>query len=280
MTIKEMNEIKEKRGYSYKKLSEYSGIPAVTIQKILSGKTKNPRQATLNALERVLNGAEEIFAGKALSYEMSGFSAGDVNFSGVVKEEMQAYRVKKDGEYTVDDYNALPEDCLTELIDGVFFENEAPVFVHQEIISLVSNSFYNYIKENNGKCRVIASPSNVRLDCDDKTMVQPDLYVICDREKIKRYGIYGAPDFILEVLSPSTRKKDLDLKMHKYWNAGVKEYWIIDPVKKVLITYDFTDNDVIPVIYPFKGKAPVAIYDGKLLIDLDEIGEAVEEYPE
>lgn len=279
MTIKEMKNIKETRGYSYAKLSEYTGIPAITIQKIFAGKTKNPRRATLDALERVLGGDESLFIGKALSYERSGLTSDeDTGDRFLLKEDSDSYTVKHDGEYTLDDYYALPEEKRVELIDGVFYDMSSPQFVHQDIINIVTNSIYNHIKKNKGKCKVIGSPSDVQLDCDNKTMLQPDVYVICNRDKIKGFGIYGAPDFVLEVLSPSTRSKDMSLKLQKYWGAGVREYWIIDPKKRVLITYDFSDEDMIPVIRPLTGKAPVAIFDGKLEIDLDEINESIDEF--
>ena len=280
MTIREMIRIKEDRGYSFSILSEYTGIPAVTIQKIFSGKTKSPRKATLDALERVLNGDESLYAGKAYSYGVNGIHAEEGNDSGVMmfRETPSLYGSKIDGEYTVEDYFTLPEDCRAELIDGSFYVMEAPSYVHQDILNTVNNAFFNYIKNNKGKCRVITAPSAVQLDCDDRTMLEPDLYVICDREKIRKFGIYGAPDFILEVLSPSNRKKDMMLKMAKYGEAGVREYWVIDPAKRTLITYDFTDENMIPVVRPLKGEAPVLIYDGKLTIDLDEINSIIDEF--
>ena len=109
-------------------------------------------------------------------------------------------------------------------------------------------------------------------------MVVPDVIVVCDRDKIKGFGIYGAPDFIAEILSPSTRYKDLSIKVMKYADAGVREYWIVDPKKKVLIVYNFMEEDWTPEIHQLEGEMPVAIYEGMLKISLDEIAEAIEEY--
>ncbi len=284
MTIKEMIRIKEDRGYSYKKLSEYTGIPAVTIQKIFLGNTKNPRKATLDALEKVLKGDESLYAGKAISYELAGVTGASGDGNGkdgkeiMLRESGASCNEKKPGEYTLEDFYALPDERRVELIDGVFYDMSAPSFVHQEILSTLHNAFFNYIKNNRGKCHVIASPSDVQLDCDNKTMVEPDLYVICDREKIKKFGIYGPPDFVLEILSPSTRKKDTMLKTLKYCEAGVREYWIIDPLKRILITYDFTDENYIPMVHPLEGQAPVSIFDNKLTIDLEEIDAIINEF--
>jgi Uma2 family endonuclease len=108
-------------------------------------------------------------------------------------------------------------------------------------------------------------------------MVQPDVMVICDRNKIKGFGIYGAPDFVLEVLSPSTRRKDMTIKLQKYLEAGVREYWIIDPYKKILITYDFTDEEFVPCVYPLTGSVPVAISEGNLAINLEPVAESIRE---
>ena len=121
------------------------------------------------------------------------------------------------------------------------------------------------------------SPVDVQLDCDNKTMVQPDVLIICDPKKIQRFGIFGAPDFVLEVLSPSTRKKDLTLKLNKYIEAGVREYWVIDPEKKILIVYDFAEEG-LPCIYPLEGEVGLAIYEEKLKINLTKIAEIIEKY--
>ncbi|WP_049945011.1 Uma2 family endonuclease [Butyrivibrio sp. AC2005] len=129
-----------------------------------------------------------------------------------------------------------------------------------------------------GKCKVYESPIDIQLDRDDKTMVEPDVVVICERDIIRRKNVFGAPDFILEVLSKSTRRKDMLLKSYKYIEAGVREYWMIDPDKKLLIKYDCSKEDAIPEIKPLKGKEPVLIYDGKLEIDLDEIEAIIDEY--
>ena len=108
-------------------------------------------------------------------------------------------------------------------------------------------------------------------------MVQPDVMIICDREKVHLFGIFGAPDFVLEVLSLSTRKKDLTIKLSKYIEAGVRECWIIDPKKKLLIVYDFKEEG-LPCIYPLKGQVGLSIYEGDLKVDLDVIEEIIEDY--
>lgn len=278
MTIEEMKKIKDGRGYSYKRLSQYTGVPIITLQKIFTGKTKNPRVATLNAIERVLLGKETTYKGKAYEYEEGGVLEEERAIYGNPDGVKYGNPRKKQGEFTLSDYYALPDEQRVELIDGVFYDMSSPKIVHQAISSIVSMAISEYIRKNKGKCKVFYAPVDVQLDCDDKTMVQPDVLVVCDRSKIKDFGIMGAPDFLVEILSESTRKKDMSTKLAKYLNAGVREYWMIDPEKKCLIMYNFMDDNFLPVVKPLKGKAPVAIYDGKLEIDLDEIADSITEY--
>ena len=107
-------------------------------------------------------------------------------------------------------------------------------------------------------------------DCDERTMVQPDVGIVCDTSKIKRFGIYGAPDFVVEVVSSSTKKKDYALKLSKYMEAGVREYWIMDFAQEKVLVY-FFESDVYPVIYGFDKPVPVNIYNGELKIDFTNI---------
>lgn len=127
-----------------------------------------------------------------------------------------------------------------------------------------------YVTSKKGACLPIVSPVDVQLDCDDKTMVQPDVIIVCDRNKVIGHCVYGAPDFIVEILSPSTRRKDMVIKLNKYMNAGVKEYWMIDPKKKSVLVYDFA-NDNYPMIYGFDAKVPVNLWNGDCEIDFQEI---------
>lgn len=292
MTLEEMKRLKDIRGYSFLQLSEYSGVPLGTIQKIFNGTTKNPRKVTLDALERVLTGDESIYTGKAYTYGGKGITGEGP----MLRESSSAYgshsdpsgkktafgegpRHKKQGEYTLEDYYAIPDDRRVELIDGVIYDMTAPRPVHQAIIGLFYINIANYIRGKKRKCRVYLSPVDVQLDCDDRTMVEPDLIIICDQGKLRRFGLYGAPDFVLEVLSRSTRKKDMCLKLAKYENAGVREYWMIDVEHKRAIIYNFMEEEMIPLVIPLEGKQGIAIYDYELEIDLDEIAREIDEVP-
>ena len=114
----------------------------------------------------------------------------------------------------------------------------------------------------------------MQLDKDDKTIVEPDILIVCDRNQITRSGIYGAPDFVIEILSESTKKKDSYLKLMKYQNAGVREYWIVDPEKKKVIVYDF-EQEENPPIYGFDTQVPVGIFGGKCQVDFSKIYEEI-----
>ena len=117
----------------------------------------------------------------------------------------------------------------------------------------------------------LVAPFDVQLDMDEKTMVQPDLLVICKKKgQDLRKRLYGAPEFVMEVLSESTRKKDMETKRNKYSSAGVKEYWIVDPDKEEILAYDFEGLN-FPKTYTFEDKVPVLISGGDLVIDFSEI---------
>lgn len=267
MTLEEMRKIKQERGYSLAQLSDYSGVPLGTLQKIFSGETEHPRYATRQALEKVL------------SRENGEFQPGYDDRKVEEGIPYMASRSKKQGEYTLEDYYTLPDERRVELIDGVIFDMSAPSFVHQQILGDIYTAIRKYIDAKGGKCLPMLAPVDVRLDRDDRTVVQPDILILCDRSKICKWGIMGAPDFCLEITSESTSRRDYIKKLQKYTDAGVKEYWIIDPGRKVLVSYHWRD-DYVPHMQPLQGKAGLELYDGELLIDLDEIAALIRDYPQ
>ena len=255
MTVQEMKERKKELGYSNAIVAELSGVPLGTVQKIFSGATASPRYETLRALEAVLK--------KKSAYS---FSEGD---GSRVEESAAPYLTKKQGEYTLEDYYNLPEDQRFELIDGVIYDMTAPTTIHQSILGRVHAHLLYHIDAKGGQCIPMISPVDVQLDCDDKTMVEPDVIIVCDRNKIIRRCVYGAPDFVMEVLSKSTKKKDMFIKLNKYLNAGVREYWMVDPDKKTVMIYDFEHDDYR--LASFNEKIPVAVLDGECVIDFADL---------
>lgn len=272
MNIEEMNKLKAQLGYSNEELSVRSGVPASTIQKILSGKTKKPHRNTLLALAEALS---RQLAEDSLNVYTAGpgpSTAPDLlrDAPAPYGQETSAANVKKQGEYTLEDYLALPEEQRVELIDGVLYDLAAPTTVHQAIGGFIHKLLLDHVLSHGGPCMPFISPVDVQLDEDDRTVVQPDVLVVCDKSKFRNGRVFGAPDLVIEVLSPSTQRKDVRLKLYKYGNAGVREYWLVYPDKKKVVVHDL-ENYEIPVIYSFEDTVPVGIWSGECLIDFKEI---------
>lgn len=164
--------------------------------------------------------------------------------------------------YTSEDYWSLPEGTRAELIDGQLYSMAPPSRIHQKLVSELLYTFRNYIEAHKGNCEVYPAPFAVNLDADDKNWVEPDLSVICDPSKLTDRGCSGAPDFIAEVVSPSSRKMDYAYKVPLYLDAGVREYWIVDPLKKctTVYLYDQDPDEFAPIIFPFDANIRVGIY--------------------
>ncbi|MCD7765283.1 MAG: Uma2 family endonuclease [Lachnospiraceae bacterium] len=192
----------------------------------------------------------------------------DLTGADLLREPETLYAYKRQGEYTLEDYYALPDDRRVELIDGVFFDMEAPGADHQTAAMQIVRQLDEYIDTQGGSCMPFVSPIDVQLDCDDRTMVEPDVVLLCDMKKNAGHCIYGAPDLVMEVLSQSTFRKDQTLKLSKYRNAGVREYWIIDLKREKVTVYDF-EHQKHPAIYGMDVPIPVGIYDGKCEIRFD-----------
>ncbi len=163
--------------------------------------------------------------------------------------------------YTIEDIYALPEGERAELIDGQLYMMSPPTYKHQKLVMELSSNIHNYIKSNGGPCEVLPAPLAVRLNADDKTYVEPDISVICDPNKITEKGVDGAPDFIIEIVSPGTQNKDYGVKLFKYRTAGVREYWIVNPAREIVNVYCF-EKEENTNLYSFTDDIPVGIYPG------------------
>jgi len=267
MTIDEMSAKKKEYGYSYEYIAEKSGVPLSTVQKIFGGTTTAPRKNTLDALRKVFEKVR--YADD--DYEISIAEEGGVNY---VSNGTGALAPKDAFNKTIKDYLALPEGARVELIDGTFYDMAAPSPVHQIMISSISTVLGNHIDINGGKCLTFIAPTDVQLDSNDKTMVQPDIFVVCDRKKVTKDRIKGAPDLIIEVLSPSNWYNDTTRKLIKYKNAGVHEYWIVMPENRKVLVYNFDVSD-IPTEYTFNDNIAVNIWNGECSVDFRKISDKI-----
>lgn len=212
---------------------------------------------------------------------------------------------KKQGDYTAEDYYALPEDCRVELIDGVIYNMAAPTLEHQTVVFRIAVQLDEWIRRRKGRCMVMISPADVQLDRDERTMVQPDVFVVCakktgaergdgrteaeeepgtkvgtapgkrtkaDRNPKAHHAFHGAPDFVAEVLSPSSEGRDRGIKYRKYKNAGVKEYWMVDPEAETVTVHKLDHGET--AVYTYQDEIPVHIFDGGCRITLENIRES------
>ena len=258
MNIDLLKKRKQELGLTNQQLSALSGISLNTINKIFNGTTKSPRLDTLTTLASVLGLNPYHYEPDSQPFLLS--------------DNVVAYGTMIDfGPYTIDDYLSTPEDELVELIDGYLIHVGTPSIYHQDIVGEVYYYIKDYLKKKKGPCKVLVAPASVRLENDDRTVLLPDLFILCDPKKSDGTMINGAPDFVAEVLSPSSHKRDCIVKLNKYWKAGVREYWIINPEKKIVTVYLFQgpDKEFDVKIYNFTDKIPVNIFSD-LSIDFNE----------
>ena len=168
--------------------------------------------------------------------------------------------LRKEEFYTIEDIYTLPDGERAELIDGEIYYMAPPSTKHQALLMDLSYQIKDYINHNNGKCDVLPAPFAVFLNNDDLTYVEPDISVICDHNKLDEKGCHGAPDWIIEIVSPSSKAMDYFRKLIKYKNAGVVEYWVVDPERKITTVYNFESDGMEE--YPFDENVPVGIYEG------------------
>lgn len=170
--------------------------------------------------------------------------------------------------YTIDDIYKLPEGTRAELIDGQIYYMAPPSRIHQEIVGTLYRKIANYIESKKGSCKVYIAPFAVFLNENDTNYVEPDISVICDKNKLADKGCTGAPDWIIEIVSPGSRRMDYFIKLFKYRSAGVREYWIVDPSKNRVTVWNFeTDNTDD---FTFTDQVTAGIYSD-LVIDFSQI---------
>jgi Uma2 family endonuclease len=171
-------------------------------------------------------------------------------------EQLQEY-------FTYADYAKWPEDERWELIDGVPYAMAAPSRQHQEVVLELGTQILQHLRGT--PCRPYVAPFDIRLprnkEADEKvdTTVQPDIAVICDRNKLDDKGCRGAPDWVIEVISPSTALMDMDKKLRLYERHGVKEYWIVHPTDRWVMVYTLGEDGKYGNYRLFGMDEPVAV---------------------
>lgn len=286
LSVPEMETLRKELGLRYSVISEKTGLPASTLQKVLSGKTRSPRAEVLTKLR-------EYFAdlgcewGPSVKKGRSGHSffreqliprETPVAYYGTeMPEEMPVvyeewpHEKRTDHLYTTEEFEAFSEDFRVELIDGELYDMSPLLRVHQSIQMVLSAAFYNFIQTNHGNCEVYPAGLGVWLDEDDHTVLMPDITVCCDPDRLTEKGMDGAPDLVVEILSPSNWKKDSILKYKKYVGAGVREYWMVDPGRRTIQVFR-KDRGTCCEFYTFDDPVPVGIWEEQLCIRLADSG--------
>ena len=274
MTIQEMRERKKELGYTNEAIAQMTGVPLGTVQKIFAGFTKAPHAKTMEALEQLFGREEpaERVPHRKVSYLEEPAPGGALVRDSAVYRQPDP----KQGHYTLDDYYALPDERRVELIDGYIYDMASPTAVHQIILLQLGIQLQPCTDAHEG-CEVFIAPSDVRINRDNKTMVQPDVFVVCHVDYKEKRRTEGAPEFIIEILSPSNRFHDMFRKLNLYRFAGVKEYWIVDPANLKVIVYDL-EHDMPPVTHELDGEIPVGISDGECVIDFADIRRRIAKY--
>lgn len=172
---------------------------------------------------------------------------------------------------TLEQYEAFPEDKRVEVFDGVVYDMASPSQIHQTILTELLVIIRNYIKSKGGNCSVFPAPFDVKLSDKPLTIVQPDVMIICDKDKLDGKRCNGAPDFVIEIVSPGNPADDYIRKLYYYKNAGVREYWIVDPRRKT-VTVNYFEKNMLNIQYSFDSIIKVNIYED-LLINFSEIAD-------
>ena len=265
-TLEMLKEKKKQMKLTNQEIADLSGVPLGTVQKVLAGTTKSPGSRTLGAIEKVLFPEDRPDTADDESEDDEADETGGGNKKGQENEI---------GPYTYADYVALPDDRRVELIDGWFYDMAAPRSKHQLIIGQLYMQFEACTQGHPG-CMVWLSPLDVMLDGDDRTVVQPDLLVVCDRSKMRKGRVFGAPDLVVEVISPGSRKMDYGRKTMKYLEAGVREYWIIDEKTGRVFVYRNEDSVELTML-TMQDEIPVGISEGKCRINMKKIQDLLDE---
>lgn len=299
MTAEEMKKIKEEYGLSYEEISRETGLPVSTVSKLLNGFTKAPRRNTVEILLRYFTVLcqSEAQDGSGPMKRLRENSKTQADTSYILQDSSVPYYAggtaakRKKCTVTIEERDQLPEEQRTELIDGVLYDMSAPTMAHQMVSMLVSREMNDCIEKSGRDCMAILAPLDLVLADEPATVLQPDMIVTC-RENIERskerwknlQKHQGAPEFVMEVISPSTKKRDIGIKYMKYLESGVKEYWLVDPGSRKVIVYnldsirDEENHADICYLYSRDQKVPVLLSGGTCEIDFPKIWEKIDSF--
>ena len=253
MILEEMQKRRKELGLTYEELAEKSGVPLSTVQKILGGFTQNPNYQTVLALEEALKPEKPYGFINCEPYPM-------------VREARVEYLAKRDGSYTFEDIERLPEGVRCELWDGEMILLEAPSEEHERVVGYFVGELYSAIKRSGESCIVYASNKGARREIDKRNYLLPDVQIKCASSKTEK----DVPDFAIEITSPSSEKTDLNYKPERYKKLGVQEYWVVFLRQEKVIVYDL-ENDTPITFYTFDDIVPVGISHGALQIDFRDL---------
>lgn len=170
--------------------------------------------------------------------------------------------------YTFEDVDALPDGVRAELIDGEMFIMQAPGMPHQDILGELFLAIQLYLKKNRRQCRAYMG-IGAFIKRDIYNYLIPDISVVCDRDRLEEKGCQGTPDWVIEIVSPSTRKRDYERKLALYRETGAREYWIVDRKRNTVLVYRFEHGGEVER-YTLSDRVKVGIYDD-LYIDFSEL---------
>lgn len=293
MTIDEIRAKKKALKLTTADIAYYTELPVSTVSKIMTGETKNPSYATIEKISRFIEN-EEFKARvdayfKVLKKYMAEHPDEEVNqyeffYKYAEEHPFHEERPEKDYDFpfvrnlaladmkgfTIEDIQNLGETRNVELIDGCVIYNDLPKTNHQILVQNMGRKIDKYIDSNQGACMMFNVGVSVRFINNDHDYLIPDIVVVCDKDKIDSDGIYGAPDWVIEVSSPGTKPRDNGVKLQKYMSYGVREYWIVDQEKRRVTVYLGEEPEMLH-IYGFDDEIPVHIYDGKLKIRISDL---------
>lgn len=162
---------------------------------------------------------------------------------------------------TMEQYENLPENIRAEVFEGQIYYMASPSQIHQTILTELLVSIRSYLKKKGSNCQVFPAPFDVKLSDHPLTLVQPDIMIVCDKDKLDGKRCNGAPDFVIEIISPNNPSDDYIRKLYYYKSYGVREYWIVDPRSQTILVYFFEQDSFNVRQYSFQDKIKVNIYD-------------------